>query len=214
MTTSSTHESPPTSEDRRRRAVFESLANRPHEFDFFQAVRLLTQIGCRESDGTPPRRQVVGRDFSPQHEVVRFRALPSHSFPPAEIASFHVTDQSAPAEMSVSFMGLTGPVGALPQHYTQAVIDRLRLKDHALREFLDLFNHRAISFFYRAWEKHRVLPSMERACVEGVEDPFTRSVYCCVGMGVSTLRDRLEARDETFLYYAGLFAHYPRNAVS
>jgi len=116
--------------------------------------------------------------------------------------------------MTVSFLGLTGPVGALPQHYTQTIMDRLRLKDYALRDFLDLFNHRTISLFYRAWEKHRVPPLLERAKAEQQEDSFTRALFCMVGLGRPALRNRLEVADETFLYYAGIFSHYPRNALS
>ena len=34
--------------------------------------------------------------------------------------------------------------------------DRTRpRKDYALRDFLDIFNHRALSLFYRAWQKYR-----------------------------------------------------------
>ena len=55
--------------------------------------------------------------------------------------------------MTVTFMGLAGTGGVLPGHYTQLLIDRVREKDFGLRDFLDLFNHRLIAQFYRAWEK-------------------------------------------------------------
>jgi type VI secretion system protein ImpH len=48
-----------------------------------------------------------------------------------------------------------GPSGVLPYNYTELVIDRLRNKDRALAEFLDIFHHRMISLFYQAWEKYR-----------------------------------------------------------
>src|SRR5690606_25174027 len=118
------------------------------------------------------------------------------------------------AEMAVAFLGLTGPAGALPQHYTQTIIDRVRQKDHSLRDFLDLFNHRSISLFYRAWEKHHLLALLERHRTGGREDPFTRMLYCIVGLGSPGLRERFEIADETFLHYSGLFAHFPRNAIS
>ena len=57
--------------------------------------------------------------------------------------------------MTTSFLGLTGPQGVLPQHYTTLLIERVRAKDYALRDFLDIFNHRALSLFYRAWQKYR-----------------------------------------------------------
>jgi type VI secretion system protein ImpH len=209
----------------RRAARVDALAAAPFQFDFFQAVRLLMRIARRgdasranSADAQPLRP--VGHDYSPHTEIVRFRTLPSHTFPQAEITAFAPPPADAdpaeppPAEMTIAFLGLTGPAGVLPHHYTQTVIDRLRLKDRTLLDFLDLFNHRIISLFYRAWEKHRVPPLLERSHAEGVEDLFTRSLYSLVGLGAPALRNRLEARDEHFLYYSGLFAHAPRNPLS
>jgi type VI secretion system protein ImpH len=198
--------------------VLTDIAARPYSFDFFQAVRLLMRI-ARSTSAGPLESGPVGHDIAPQREIVRFRALPSHSFPQAEIASFTLPTPdgrggSNPAEMTVSFLGLTGPAGAMPHHYTQTVIDRIRLKDGTLQDFLDLFNHRAISFFYRAWEKHRAPALLERAQGERREDPFTRALYCLAGLGAPALRNRLEFADETFIYYSGLFSHYPKNAIS
>ena len=168
-------------------------------------------------------RAAVGGDASPNREVVRFRALPSHSFPPGPIHAVQppggqTAGEAAdlPAEMVVAFMGLTGPSGVLPQHYTQMVIDRTRRKDYALRDFLDLFNHRIIAHFYRAWEKYRFAITFEDAALDRPEseDLFTRCLYCLVGLGTGGLRHRQAVRDDTFLYFGGFFAHFPRSAVS
>ena len=41
-----------------------------------------------------------------------------------------------PAQMTVTFLGLTGPRGTLPYHYTELLLDRvLRHRDHTLRDF-------------------------------------------------------------------------------
>ena len=58
--------------------------------------------------------------------------------------------------MTVNFMGLTGPVRrAAVLLYASSFWNGLRAKDPTLLNFLDIFNHRMISFFYRAWEKYR-----------------------------------------------------------
>lgn len=206
--------------DRDRQRLLAALAARPYEFDFFQAVRLLMRVARSGAPGTAEQQRPIGHDYAPPTEIVRFRSLPSHSFPQAEVAGFTLppadapVDAPPPAEMTVAFLGLTGPAGVLPHHYTQTVIDRLRLKDRTLLNFLDVFNHRIVSLFYRAWEKHRVPPLLERARAEHREDAFTRSLYCMIGLGAPAVRNRLEPPDELLLYYSGLFSHHPRNPLS
>jgi type VI secretion system protein ImpH len=75
-----------------------------------------------------------------------------------------------------------------------------------MREFFDLFNHRLISLFYRAWEKYRLFATYDRATRGGETartDPITDTLYCFLGLGPSSIRGRLELEDETLLYYSG-----------
>jgi type VI secretion system protein ImpH len=119
--------------------------------------------------------------------------------------------------MIVTFLGLTGPAGALPRHYTETLLQRIRERDFSLRDFLDLFNHRLISLFYRAWEKYSLPMSYERSRLDnpgGEPDPVTQSLYCLVGLGTSGVRCRLEVDDEAVLHYSGHFAHFPRSALA
>jgi type VI secretion system protein ImpH len=119
--------------------------------------------------------------------------------------------------MVVAFLGLTGPQGVLPQHYTSLLLRRIRGKDFALRDFLDLFNHRTVSLFFRAWEKYRLPFAYERSRLDGAEgalDLCSWVLYCLVGLGTAGLRGQLAIDDETFLYYGGLFAQQTRPAVS
>jgi len=204
-----------------RAPVSEQLREQSYRFDFFQAVRVLEWMAREELGAEPARRGPVGHDLLPAQEIVRFRATPSLSFPPGPIselvraASQDPRGTVPPPEMVVACMGLFGPNGVLPQHYTSLVIQRIREKDHALGDFLDLFNHRAISLFYRAWEKYRFPIAYERSQLAGAdEDLFTWCLYCLVGMGTGGLRRRLDFDDEAFLFYAGHFAHFPRSALA
>jgi len=210
---------------RNRAALSEELIDDAYRFEFFQAVRVLQSLAAEESADRGGRsRSPVGLDHAPKQEVVRFRALPSHTFPPGSISRIRPTekgdakDQAAgPLKMDVTFMGLTGPNGVLPRHYTSMLIERVRGKDFALRDFLDMFNHRAVSLFYRAWEKYRFVIAYERMMQSGPEDEedlFTRCLYSLVGFGTGGLRRRMEFDDEALLFYAGHFAHFPRAAVS
>jgi type VI secretion system protein ImpH len=209
------------------------LLSEGYAFGFFQAVRLLERLN--------PQRAPVGRSASPDQEVVRFRAHLSLGFPPSEIHEIVAAgDQPASPIMTIAFFGLTGPSGILPRHYTELLL-RLRkearfAEKDALRDWLDLFNHRLVSLFYRAWEKYRFyIPYERRDYSLLAPDTFTQCLLSLVGLGLPALRNRLKItvrRDEaspgedrssevvlanvddlSVLHYAGLFAHRPRTAA-
>jgi type VI secretion system protein ImpH len=117
--------------------------------------------------------------------------------------------------MTVGFFGLTGPSGALPDHYSVLMAKCVRLKDSAFREFSDVFNHRLVSLFYRAWEKTRLVPGMERALRRRTgEDLVSWCFSCLVGMGTGGLRGRGAVPDDALVYFGGGFSGSVRNAVS
>ncbi len=103
-------------------------------------------------------------------------AQPALEFPTSEIvaienrnladgessAETRQEEQPLPIDIEVAFWGLIGSVGALPNHYTQLVIDRVKSHDHAMHDFLGMFSHRQLSFFYRSWEKYFVPAGFER----------------------------------------------------
>lgn len=214
--------------------LIQELLKSPQDFEFFQAVRIIERMVVETSRG---QRTPVGDEVDAARECLRFRALASLCFPSGQIADVkvqHQTDQTSLAaaesrapdssasevprfEMTVPFMGLTGPEGALPQHYTSAVIERshLRNKDYAIQEFFDLFNHRAISFFYRAWEKYRFPFAYERRMRDGIrqDDLFTCSLMSLVGLGAEHQRERFGFEDQTIVAYGGLFASATRTAI-
>jgi type VI secretion system protein ImpH len=180
------------------------LLDEPYRFDFFQAVRLLERIY--------PERVPLARGPVPLREVVRFRTRATLNFPPSQL--YEITrngdaDPDAPLEMMVAFMGMTGPLGVLPHQYTEMLMERVRYKDTALWSFLDLFSHRMISLFYRAWEKHHFPIAYER----GDEDRFTEFLFDIIGMGTRGLRPRrLNLEDQGLLFYSGLIAQRPHSA--
>ena len=212
------------------------LLSEGYRFNFFQAVRLLE---LWDKDGSP-----VGHDVAPQKEVVRFSAHASLVFPASQITDvIQRLDAEHPSVMIVTFFGLMGPLGALPQHYTEMVAERNAVKDRVLQEFFDLFNHRLLSLFYRAWEKYHFWIAGERtlqleieAIKDGPEhfrkfvvdrrpklDPLGEILLSLSGLGSPATRyflpqrDRFESRtdvsDHTWRYYAGLLAHRHRPAI-
>jgi type VI secretion system protein ImpH len=175
------------------------LRQEPFAFEFFQTVRLLARLF--------PGKRPVGRFVDPSTEVVRIATHPSLAFPASEIQSLAWRDDQPPL-MVVNFMGLTGPLGVLPEWYTVQIIERLRAGDSTLRDFLDLFNHRSISLFYQAWEKYRFFVAYEH----GERDRFSHHLLDLIGLGTSGLQDRQSVPDDALLFYAGLLAQRPRCA--
>jgi type VI secretion system protein ImpH len=187
-------------------ALEQILFDEGYRFDFFQAVRVLERLY--------PERRPVGLDSIPANEAVHFRSLLSLTFPPSAIHEvIRPDDGTVPAQMTVSFMGLAGLMGVLPRHYTELLLDRVRNKDFTLRDFLDIFNHRVISLFYRAWEKYRFPIAYERSRLfgRGGYDQFSLALFYLVGMGTNGLRDRLKFGDQALLYYSGLAAQQPHS---
>jgi len=192
---------PLTGEDsaRERSEIWDMLEQKPFCFDFFQAVRLLERL--------MPEREPVGKFVSPSREVVHFGAHPSISFPPSQL--FSITRNSGePAQMTVNFMGLTGPLGVLPQYYTEQVLNRVRAKDTTLRDFFDIFNHRFLSLFFQAWQKYRFTVAYER----GDRDRFSHHLLDLIGLGTAGLQNRQPVSDDSLIYYAGLIGQWPRSA--
>lgn len=216
----------------RRISSIERLKEEPYQFGFFQAVRLL-ELADRIANPLCNGDYVnpVGHDFAPESEVVRFRANPSQSFPGSEILSLTPAEEdsengaTSPPQMTVSFLGLTGPSGALPQHYTQRLIDELR-NDSGMRDFFDLFNHRLLSMFYRVWKKNRFPIAYEtdsfakkslqpdKTDSRDIGDLFTFGLFCSIGLGTGGLCGRQLIPDEGLLFYGGQFAHDVPRAVS
>ena len=179
--------------------ILKRLRESPWAFDFFQAVRLLALL--------QPKRERVGRFSHPRLEIARFGVFPSLSFPASQIQSLTFNDTAAP-KMIVNFIGLTGPLGLLPRYYTELVIGRTRSHDYAMRDFFDMFHHRIASLFYQAWEKHHFFVGYER----DRKDPFFERLQDLVGVGTSGLHNRLTVRDETLVFYGGLFGMAARSA--
>jgi type VI secretion system protein ImpH len=185
-------------------SVKESLYERPSRFEFFQAVRLLRRL---RHDGAG-----IGED-DPDQEALRFRSEVSLSFPARDIAKLEPPGEGERAAvMTVAFLGMAtaGSFGSLPTRYTEEILEQERQKNFALRDFFDLFNHRFVSLFYRAWEKYRLPVQYE------VSDArfFERALSSVIGMGTEGLAGRIALEDRALLSRAGLLAMAPLPEVA
>jgi type VI secretion system protein ImpH len=193
------------------RDLIRELKEDAPRFSFFQAVRLLVLEARRRGE----------KHYLPLPRRLRFRTVPSLSFPASELARYRPVDPAAPDagqrrdEMEMAIMGLTGPSAALPPPYTERLLERRRYyRDRGMHAFFDIFSHRAAALFYAAWRKYRYWLAVEA----GDRDGFTRNLLDLSGVGLRNLRARLghgetEGVPESFFaYYAGLLAQKPISA--
>lgn len=139
--------------------------------EFFQTVRAIAAAAGA----------TVGDDTRAAAEPVRFRVGEGMRHPDREVVALARPAAGGPVEVTVGHMGLTGPMGVMPDHYSDLVTERRRERDEALAQFLNLFNHRAISHFYRAWAKYR-LPVRFEEDRGRLNDPFSRTLAALAGL--------------------------------
>ena len=124
-------------------ALFDALAAAPYAHDFFALLRRLEALH--------PEAPRIGRALRPSQEPIRLGQEPELDFAPAALASFTQAGGPAP-RLGVRFFGLLGPQGPMPLHLTEHVRERLRFRnDPTAARFLDIFHHRLLTLFYRAW---------------------------------------------------------------
>ncbi|MGF1688517.1 type VI secretion system baseplate subunit TssG [Photobacterium japonica] len=168
--------------------------------DFYRAVYTLQRAMLDDHEESE-----VGTDTLPVNERIRFKASQNLGFPGAAIEQVKEAKNlngKDRLDVTVNFMGLTGPSGVLPRHYTETVMQRSRLKDVAIREFFDLFNHRLIALRYRAWEKYQY-PIQHERYLSGQSSSIDTVLQSLTG-----------ATQPLDVYLGGLFANPVRNTQS
>lgn len=177
------------------------LEDDPFGFDFFAALRLLENAYADK-----PR---IGQSTRPQDDAVRFGQPPSLAFEHGSLSAFQQGSEGRPPRMDVNFFGLLGANGPLPVHITEYVRDRLRNSaDPTLSRFLDIFHHRMISLFYRAWASAQPTVSLDRP----EQDRFADYVASLIGTGMDSMRKRDALPDFAKLHYAGRLSALTHNA--
>jgi type VI secretion system protein ImpH len=181
--------------------LLQCLERHPGAFDFYAALR---QLECTFLDA--PR---IGQATSPSDEAVRFGQQPSLAFEPAMLASLRPGDEQRAPLLLLNFFGVLGANGPLPLHLTEYIRDRQRnMDDPTLARFCDMFHHRMISLFYRAWASAQPAVSLDRPG----QDRFSVYVASLIGLGMPSLQDRDAAPDIAKQHYAGRLAPHARNA--
>jgi type VI secretion system protein ImpH len=180
--------------------VIDALEREPWAFDLFQALR---RLEAEHAD-----RPRLGKSRRPGDDAIRLAQEPSLAFAPSAIAAFQRTPD-LPPRLSVYVLGLLGPNGPLPLHLTEYARSRARTYgDAALARFLDIFHHRLLSLFYRAWGSSRPTVHFDRPA----SDRFGIWIASTFGQGGPAFAGRDEVPDLAKRHFAGHLSLQSRNA--
>ncbi len=178
-----------------------ALGREPFGFDFFQALRRLENLN--------PQRPRLGDATKAADDPVRLGQEPTTVFAPATIGGFETGAGGQPARLWVHFLGLLGPNGPLPLHLTEYARDRLRnADDPTFARFLDVFNHRMLSLFYRSWSQAQPTVSLDRP----ETDRFGEYIGSLFGVGMPAYHQRDAMPDLAKRHYAGHLSCQTRHA--
>lgn len=180
----------------------DALQQEPHRYGFFQVMRLLE---CAYQDkarfGTSPRPS--------QEPPIRLGQHVSLSFESSTLSSFTQRKQGLTPLLKQRFFGLFGPNGPMPIHLTEYSHERTHhYRDNTLAGFADMFHHRLISLFYRAWANTEPTVNFDHPD----SDIFSTYIGSLAGFGADTLRDRDAMPDLAKFYYTGFLASQHKSA--
>jgi len=189
-----------------------SLIDNAPKYNFFQLVTLLHKLhgDDQESD----------QDFNASEQRVRFSASASIAFPKSDIQSLGLLNDSDEQPLSTqelsqakylletTFLGLHGSQSPLPYHYIDTTSYEYAQKYPGLRHFLDFFNNRLLTLFYRSWRKYRYYIRFQ----DDASDAFSQQMYALVGLADPSLRTETPINWCKMLSYTGTLASRSRSA--
>ncbi|MFS8036532.1 type VI secretion system baseplate subunit TssG [Xanthobacter sp. AM11] len=178
----------------------QELAAEPWRFDFFTVLRRLERVHASQ-----PR---IGQSAALREEFLRLGQNPYLAFPASNLEAV-TRDEAGRFHILVRFLGLLGPQGALPLSTTAEALGWVEMRDDAYPRFLDIFNHRFLALFFRAWADARPIAQHERP----EEDRFGDYVGCVIGIGRPFYRGLDTVPDAQKLAYAGLMGPAAKSAV-
>lgn len=168
-----------------------AIAATPGRFGLFAALRLIEARAGRAT----PLGATRGRSVD---EPVRLSQEPAQIMPPNQI---HGLEQGGggPPCLRIYGPGLLGPNGPLPGHVTDEVLARRRRHDRRLLSFMDLFHHRLLALFYRAWADAEPVVSEDRPD----HGRFAARIGALIGLGLPGMTGRDAVPDAVKLHHVG-----------
>lgn len=163
---------------------------------------------CELLELSQPSFPPLGSTDSPRDDSVRFRARAGLGFPGRDIDSIEMHDHDgAPPSVRTTFLGLYGVDARMPSYFVEEIA-RNGEGAEPLAAFLDLFNHRIATQYFRIWRKYHY-PA-------GFKDDGSDTTSACLlslaglGFGAKAIHRELGARK--LLSMLGLVCQRTRTA--
>jgi type VI secretion system protein ImpH len=180
-------------------SFLDRLAADPYHFGFFEALRWIEALHADK-----PR---LGCSLRPVTDPVRLGQEPSLKFASSTLSALE-HQENAPPKLLVNFFGLFGPNGPLPLHLTEYARHRLtQAKDPGIVEFADIFHHRLLSLFYRAWANKEPTVQFDRQ----EDDRFSFYVASLLGLAEPGQQRRDAMPDRVKRYFTGHLGCHTRH---
>jgi type VI secretion system protein ImpH len=178
--------------------ILDEMQKEPWRFDFLLTMRRLER--------SHPGRPRIGDSAARREDYVDLGQDPYLEFPASNLSSVAV--KNGRLKIFVRFLGLLGPQGALPLDTTEESLLWLQRQDDAFPRFLDLFNHRFLQLFFRAWADSRPIAQHDRPDA----DRFIAYIGSTIGMGSPPLQSLDSVPDLAKLCFAGLIGPQAKSA--
>lgn len=180
-------------------ALLEAIEKEPWRFGLLSLIRRL--------DSVNPDGPATGQSSKPSEDPIRFSQDPYNEFASSTLRALH-RDEGKKPRLVQSFFGLFGPDGPLPTHLTEFARDRERQhRDPTISRFADIFHHRLISLFYRAWAQSQPTVQYDRP----EQDRFAGYLAALMGVRPESLHSLDAMHFSGKLGFAGHFGSLPRH---
>lgn len=164
---------------------------------------------CQLLEQALPDHPPLGSTARPADDPVRFRPDPGMGFPASELKAVEVDERYPlrPATVRTRLLGLYGVDSPMPTVFLDDIAQR-REGHEALEAFLDIFNHRIFTQFYRIWRKYSYPATFEN----GGTDATSQCLLGLIGLGIPGTAQQIATPISRFLALLSVMRLPTRNA--
>ncbi|OCA54778.1 hypothetical protein Phpb_02126 [Photorhabdus namnaonensis] len=151
---------------------------------------------CQIIERAVPDQPPLGSTENPADDAIRLRPHPGLGFPASELKAIETDSEhpERPPTARTTFMGLYGVDSLLPTAYLNDIAQQ-REGNETIEAFLDIFNHRVFTQFYRIWRKY----SYPATFATGGTDRTSQCLLGLIGLGIPGSQQQIATPMSRFL---------------